>query len=57
MNNDKKLTERNDPQATIEELDSRTKELLQRTRELNKKVRTEIDVATKLHTRSRNENI
>lgn len=57
MNNDKKLTERNDPQATIEELDSRTKELLQRTRELNKKVKTEIDVATKLHMRSRNENI
>jgi hypothetical protein len=56
MNDDKKLMERSQPQVTIEELDARTEELLRRTRELNQKVRTDINVATKLHMKEQNEN-
>jgi len=55
MNNEQ-LNERGQPQVSIEELDARTEDLLQRTLALKQKVKTDIDVATKLHMKAQNEN-
>lgn len=54
--NKEQLNERGQPQESIEEIDEKTEELLQRTLTLKKKVKTDIDVVTKLHMKAQDEN-
>jgi hypothetical protein len=54
--NDEHLNEREQPRVSIEELDTRTEDLLQKTLALKQKVKNDIEVAMRHHEKAQNEN-